>query len=129
MPAVAPFTLGEVPGHQVLKAIAQTIALVQAQEKQPSAVRATSFGLLAIVRYWRLKVDLGKQVKFPETVASTTLRSGMLLISETSKQIVLLELTVLWQESIEDTPDLKKAKYSELVEDSSRTGGEHGVSH
>lgn len=68
-------------------------------------------------------------MKFPETVASTTLRSDLLLISETSKQIVLLELTVLWQESIEDTPDLKKAKYSELVEDSSSTGVEHGVSH
>lgn len=125
----APFTLGEVPGHQVLKAIAQTIAFVQAQEKQPSAARATSFGLLAIVRYWRLKVDLGKQVKFPETVASTTLQFDMLLISETSKQIVLLELTVFWQECIEDTPNWKKAKYSELVEDSSGPCGERGVSH
>lgn len=53
----------------------------------------------------------------------------MWFITETSKQIVLLELTVPWQECIEDTPDWKKAKYSELVEDSSSTGGERGVSH
>jgi len=51
-----------------------------------------------VAQDWELKVDLGKQLKFPENAAATTLRLDMVLISEVSKQIILLELTVTWDE-------------------------------
>lgn len=69
-----------------------------------------------------LKVNLGKQLKFPETVATTTLRPDMLLISETSKHIVLLELTVTWKDRIEEANERKRAKYAELVEECQNNG-------
>ena len=43
---------------------------------------------------WQLNVDQGKQLKFQETIAVTTLRPDVVLLSETARQEVLLELTV-----------------------------------
>ncbi|KAK0148843.1 hypothetical protein N1851_010754 [Merluccius polli] len=99
-----------------------SIAFVRAGEKPPSAARATSSGLLATARDWEMKVDLGKQLKFPESVATTTLRPDLLLISEASKQIVLLELTVPWEDRIEEANERKRAKYAELVEECRSNG-------
>ncbi|KAJ8002290.1 hypothetical protein DPEC_G00178350 [Dallia pectoralis] len=46
----------------------------------------------------------------------------MLLISETSKQIILLELTVPWEDRIEEAKERKRAKYAELVEECRKNG-------
>jgi len=77
----------------------KTITFIRAGEKPTPAARATSSGLLAMAQDWELKVDLGKQLKFPENYAATTLRPDMVLIS---KQIILLELTVPWVDRIEE---------------------------
>ncbi|KAJ8008616.1 hypothetical protein DPEC_G00106730 [Dallia pectoralis] len=69
-----------------------------------------------------MEVDLGKQLKFPGTAATTSLRPDMLLISETSKQIILLELTVPWEDRIEEANERKGAKYAELVEECRNNG-------
>lgn len=44
-------------------------------------------------------------------------RSDMLLISESSKQIVLLELTVPSEDRIDETNKRKRAKSGDLVEE------------
>jgi len=44
------------------------------------------------------------------------------LISEASKQIVLLELTVPWDDRIEEANKRKREKYAELVEECRRNG-------
>jgi len=100
-----------------LHSVKKTIAFVRAVEKPTPAARATSSGLLAAAQDWELKVDLGKQLKFQENAAATTLRPDMVLISEASKQIVLLELTVTWEDHIEEANERKRVKYAELVEE------------
>ena len=72
-------------------------------------------GLLATARDWQLKVDLGRQLKFPENIAVTTLRPDMVLVSETTRQVVLLELTVPWEDRMEEAFERKRAKYEELA--------------
>ncbi|KAM9850143.1 tectonic-1 [Aulostomus maculatus] len=72
--------------------------------------------------FWELRVDLGKQLKFPEIVATTSLRPDVVLTSATSKQVVLLELTVPWEDHIEEANERKRAKYQELVEECRRNG-------
>ncbi|KAJ8004371.1 hypothetical protein DPEC_G00158500 [Dallia pectoralis] len=100
-------------GHcKRLRSVKKTITFVRAGEKPLLAARATSTGLLATAQYWELEVDLGKQLKFPGTAATTSLRPDMLLISETSKQIILLELTVPWEDRIEEANERKRAKYA-----------------
>ncbi|XP_073696141.1 uncharacterized protein [Garra rufa] len=117
---------------QVLKAVADSIcsgishskslhpvkttAFVRAGEKSTPAARGTSSGLLATARDWELSVDLGKQLKFPETVAITTLRPDIVLTSEASKQVIILELTVPWEDRMEEANERKRAKYSQLME-------------
>lgn len=78
----------------------QSITFSRAGEKashQPSA----SGGLLA---------EIG-----PENMATTRLRPGMVLISASAKQAVLLELTVAWEDRIEEANERKRAKYAGLV--------------
>ena len=99
-----------------LRPVKKTISFIRAGEKSTSAARTTSSGLLATAQDWKLKVDLGKQFKFPETVSITSLRPDIMLISETSKQVLLLELTVPWEDCIEEANERKRAKYTELVE-------------
>ncbi|XP_077372334.1 uncharacterized protein LOC144033646 [Festucalex cinctus] len=92
----------------------QSIAFVKAGEK-PQQHRGEAVGLLATAQDWQLKVDLGKQLKFPENIAVTTLRPDIVLVSETTRQVVLLELTVPWEDRMEEAFERKRAKYEELA--------------
>ena len=65
-----------------------------AGEQPTAAERTTSSGLLAMTQDWELRVDLGKQLRFPETIITTTLRLDMLLISKATKQVILIKLTI-----------------------------------
>jgi len=76
-----------------LRPVKKTIAFIRAGAKPTPAARATSSGLIAAAQDWELKVDLGKQLKFPENAAATTLGPDMVPISEASMQIILLELS------------------------------------
>lgn len=118
---------------QVLKAVAESIALAisiskrhQAPKKavpfvkageRPWACPQTTTGLLHTAPDWQLHVDLGKQLRFPHHIAVTSLRPDMIIISEASKHLIMLELTVPWEDRIEEANERKRAKYQELVED------------
>lgn len=99
-----------------------TITSARVGKKPTAAARTTSSGLLAMVQDWELKVDLGRQLKFPETVTITSLRPDIVLISEASEQVILLELTVPWEDCIEEASERKRAKYTELVEECRSNG-------
>ncbi|TWW79887.1 hypothetical protein D4764_10G0009170 [Takifugu flavidus] len=89
----------------------QSITFVRAGEKaqqQPSSFG----GLLTMARDWKLQVDLGRQLKFPEHISATSLRPDMVLTSESTKQVVLVELTVPWEDRLEEA---NKRKYANLV--------------
>ncbi|XP_073716891.1 uncharacterized protein [Misgurnus anguillicaudatus] len=118
--------------NQVLKVVADTIftaiqeskhlvpvkhniSFVRAGEK-PQGVRKASTGLLATARDWKLHADLGRQLKFPEHIARTSQRPDLVLTSDSTKQVVLMELTVPWEDRMEEAFERKKAKYLELVQ-------------
>ncbi|KAL3970378.1 polycystin 1L2 [Sarotherodon galilaeus] len=92
------------------------------QEKPAAPLRNTSPGLLATANDWELRVDLAKQLKFPEAVAKTTLRPDIIVTSVVFKQVILLELTVPWEDRMEEAHERKRAKYSELVEECRSNG-------
>ncbi|XP_038154112.1 uncharacterized protein LOC119791846 [Cyprinodon tularosa] len=99
-----------------LRPAKKAISFIRAGEGPPAVARVSSSGLLAMAQDWELMADLGKQLKFPENVAITSLRPDVVLTSATSKQVVLLELTVPWEDRIEEANERKRAKYSDLVE-------------
>ena len=71
----------------------KTGIFIRAGQKPTTTSRTSSSGLLSTAEDWELKVDLGKQLEFPGTVAVTALRPDML--SEASKKVILPELTFL----------------------------------
>ncbi len=92
----------------------KSITFVRAGEKaqhQPGSSR----GLLTTARDWKLQIDLRRQLKFPEYIVATSLRPDVVLTSESTKQVVLVELTVPWEDRVEEANERKRANYSELV--------------
>ncbi|KAJ7986701.1 hypothetical protein DPEC_G00342620 [Dallia pectoralis] len=58
-------------------------------------------GILGTADDWEMRVDLGRQLKFPEKIAVTSLRPNIVLWSQTTRQVALIELTVSWEERTE----------------------------
>ena len=71
---------------------------------------------------WKLMVDLDGNLKFPRQVAITNQRPDMILMSEMTKRIGLIELTVPSEERIEVSRELKRAKYAPLQEEGKANG-------
>ncbi|KAL7832499.1 hypothetical protein SRHO_G00295170 [Serrasalmus rhombeus] len=63
----------------------------------------------------QLLVDLGRQLRFPDIIAATTLQPDMVMMSRAKKQVVLLELSDPWENRMEEAQVRKKAKYADLV--------------
>ena len=80
-----------------------------------AAAGQRSKGILASANDWEMQVDLKKQLKFPEEIAHTSLRPDMVLWSRGTKQVVLIELTVPWEERIEEAYERKLKKYQALI--------------
>lgn len=98
---------------QVLKAIAESLATAISTSKyhhapkkavffikpgeKPLACPQCSTGLLRTASDWQLQADLGKQLRFPLHIATTSLRPDMIITSEASRHLIILELTVPWE--------------------------------
>lgn len=76
----------------------QSISFIRLGQKARLHQPSSTGGLLAIACDWQLQVNLGKQLKFPVNITTTSLRPDMVLTSESTKQVVLLELTVPWKD-------------------------------
>ena len=66
---------------------------------------------------WKLQVDLDRQVKVPLSVMRTNLRPDILMTSEKTKRLGIIELTVPGEERIEVLGELKRNKYQGIVEE------------
>ena len=62
-----------------------------------------------------MRANLRKQLKFPEEITHTSLRPDIILWSQGTKQVVLIELTVPWKERMEEAHELKLNKYQALI--------------
>ena len=71
--------------------------------------------ILDEARGWKMEVDLGKKLVFPDIV-QTKLRPDIVLWSEVGKKLVIVELTVPWESRCEEAFERKRGKYTELQE-------------
>ena len=92
-----------------------SIKFVREGQKPPTTA-TTRTNLLQKAQSWEMKVDLGGRLKFPQVV-QTTLRPDAVLWSEEAKKIILIELTVPWEEGCEQAFERKSAKYQDLLHD------------
>lgn len=84
-------------------------------------------GLFGTAHYWHLMVDLGKQLEFLHNIPEATLRSDIMLVSGTSKQLILLKLTVPWVERMKEANGKKPIMQMWWTSAVDR-GGKHSVS-
>ncbi len=78
--------------------------------------------ILQSARDWKLEVDLDKKLVFPPEIVITTLRPDMVLWSPTTKLAYVVELTVPWEEGVEEAYERKNNKYSDLAAEASQNG-------
>ena len=71
---------------------------------------------------WTLQSDLDHRLVFPQEIAATNLRPDIILSSQLRKRIILIELTVPWEERIQESHELKYAKYDPIILEAKRKG-------
>ena len=71
---------------------------------------------------WKMQIDLQERVRIPETITSTNMRPDIILISEEARQMIMIELTVPTEDRIEISGELKRAKYTPIVEEGKQNG-------
>ena len=79
-------------------------------------------GLLGTAGDWQMQADLRGRLQFPREIALTSQRPDIVIWSTSTKQAILVELTVPWEERIEDAYERKLAKYQDLVADCQQQG-------
>ena len=90
------------------------IAFVKAGEQPRAGQKKGALGILAIAQDWQLEVDLETQLRFPQHIVRTTLRPNILLVSESTKNIIM-ELSVPWEDRLEEAHERKRTKYDHLA--------------
>jgi ribA/ribD-fused uncharacterized protein len=90
--------------------------------KEGQKSRNTETGLLASTDDWVLLVDLKPQLVFPPEITSTTSRPDMVIWSRKTKTVIIIELTVPWEENMEAAHERKMLKYQELTSECREKG-------
>ncbi|KAK0155381.1 hypothetical protein N1851_002286 [Merluccius polli] len=62
-----------------------------------------------------MRADLRKQLKFPEEVTHNSLKRNIVIWSKSTKQVVLIKLTVPWEERMEEAHKRKLKKCQALI--------------
>ena len=106
----------------------QNIAFV----KPGGAAQKTEVGrsarLLTPGKSWDMRVDLDKQLVFPTEITQTSLRPDIVMWSTAANKVLIIELTVPWEEGIPVAHEFKRSKYSDLAEEC-RGGGWSATIH
>ncbi|XP_060072881.1 uncharacterized protein LOC132552703 [Ylistrum balloti] len=91
------------------------IQFVRAGEKGPPTTTAYHVNVLTQAPSWEMRVDLNKRLVLPDLV-QTTLRPDIVIWSQQRQKVILVELTVPWEEGCDEAHEKKAGKYQELAE-------------
>ena len=87
--------------------------------RQPKKIHT---GILHLASDWKMIVDLNDSLRFPGHIVVTTLRPDIVLFSNATKRVILLELTCPCEENIPHQHDFKINKYCDLVNSCQESG-------
>ena len=92
------------------------IRFIKEGEKPNQGVKSTS-GLLDLAMDWELLVDTHVRLVIPDDIVKIKQRPDTVLFSRGSKRIIFIELTVPWEEGVEEAYERKLLRYLDLVKD------------
>jgi hypothetical protein len=70
--------------------------------------------LFANARDWKMDADLKKALQFPHHIVQTQERPDLVMWSDSAKSVIIVELTVPWEENMEEAFERKKLRYENL---------------
>ena len=77
---------------------------------------------LSEAKDWKLTADLNRGLRIPSQVCITNLRPDIIFVSNKSKQMGIVELTVPCEERIEISGEMKRLKYEQIVNEGRQNG-------
>ncbi|XP_069114334.1 uncharacterized protein [Argopecten irradians] len=83
------------------------INFVQGGEGGHTFSTVHQWGILDGAQNWEMRVDLDRRLVFPDII-QTNLRPDILICSTQGKKMVMVKLTVPWEESCEETFEIKR---------------------
>ena len=98
------------------------ILFVKEGGKKTQTVKTSPRSFMDGARDWRLLVDLDGKLRVPHKIVETELRPDMLLISDSTKRMGLIELTVPSEDRVEVAGELKRTKYAVLQHEAKKNG-------
>ena len=84
--------------------------------------RSHRTGLLQQAADWYIRADVGDRLVFPTAVAITRLRPDIVITSTNTKTVILVELTVPWEDRLEESHEIKRNKYEDLLNEARQNG-------
>ena len=99
----------------------RTIVFLREGEKKETE-KPRFRNILDPARDWEMRIDLEKRVKIPCEITVTNMRPDIIVISKSSKQMIMVELTVPHEERIEVSGETKRTKYKHIVEEGKMNG-------
>ena len=82
--------------------------------RQENKAKVVRWGLLGQSAQWEMRVDVDKKLVFPEAIVITRQRPDLVLWAKDTRQVIMVELTVPWEERVEVSHHLKRDKYESL---------------
>ena len=100
----------------------QKTTFIRAGEKQRPRPSPPNSGPLNTARDWEMRVDLSQRLIFPPEIAATNLRPDLVLWSKSSRRVFIVELTVPWEDAIDEAFERKRLRYAGLAAEAEGRG-------
>ncbi|KAL4000609.1 polycystin 1L2 [Sarotherodon galilaeus] len=95
---------------------------VQEGDKPRTSPSTPDLGPLKVARDWQMQADLDESLIFPTEIVTTTLRPDLVLWFNSQKRAYVIELTVAWEEAIEEAFEHRKLRYANLAAEAEDRG-------
>lgn len=79
-------------------------------------------GPLSAARDWEMRTDLSQRLTFPPEIVVTNLRPDLVLWSKSCRRVFIVELTVPWEEAIDEAFERKRLRYANLAAEAEEKG-------
>ncbi len=100
----------------------QLTSFVREGEKRSTNRSSPDLWPLNAAQDWEMRVDLSQRLTFPPKIAATNLRPDLVHWSKSCRQVFIVELTVPWEEAIDEAFERKRLRYADLAAEAEDRG-------
>ncbi len=100
----------------------QLTSFVREGEKRSTNRSSPDLCPLNAAQDWEMWVDLSQRLTFPPEIAATNLHPDLVLWSKSCRHVFIEELTVPWEEAIDEAFERKRLRYADLAAEAEDRG-------